>query len=71
MEEKYAQAIMRDMIRDGWPEQGRPEQSVYAIRLAGEVAVQYPTTLFSVVYVGEGNASAACTNIQTGSLVCS
>jgi hypothetical protein len=56
LREKYAQSIMRDMIGDLWPVQRRPNQSVYAIRLLGDVAVQYPTRFSPVVYVGEGSA---------------
>lgn len=56
LSEKHAQAIIRDMIGDGWPAQGRPEQSVYSIRLVGDVAVNYPAGFSPVIYVGEGNA---------------
>jgi hypothetical protein len=55
--EKYAKTIMRDIMKEQWPEQDRPEKCVYIVRLRGEVAVQYPSKRFSpVVYVGEGNA---------------
>lgn len=56
LEPKYAQAIMRDILRDSWPEQRRWKQSVYSIRLVGEVAVHYPRSFSPVVYIGEGNA---------------
>lgn len=56
LSEKHAQAIMRDIIRDEWPEQKRPAQSVYTIRLAGGVAVSYVNGVSPVVYIGEGNA---------------
>ncbi len=56
LREKHAQKIMRDIIRDGWPGQKRPKQSVYAIRLAGEVAVAYKRSFSPVTYIGEGNA---------------
>lgn len=54
--EKHAQAIVRDILRDEWPVQRRPKQSVYAIRLVGEVAVSYPLGFSPVTYIGEGNA---------------
>jgi hypothetical protein len=53
---KHAKSIMRDVVRDGWPVQRRPKQSVYVIRLIGEVAVAYPNRFSPVIYVGEGNA---------------
>lgn len=56
LSEKHAQAIVRDILRDGWPSQARPKQSVYAIRLLGQVAVSYPKAFSPVVYIGEGNA---------------
>lgn len=56
LSEKHAQAIVRDILRDGWPEQRRPKQSVYSIRLVGEVAVAYPKAFSPVTYIGEGNA---------------
>ena len=56
LELKYVQSVMRDKVRDGWPEQRRPDQSVYVIRLFGEVAVTYPMEFSPVIYVGEGNA---------------
>lgn len=55
---KHAQAIVRDILRDGWPSQRRPTQSVYSIRLTGEVAVAYPKGISPAIYVGEGNAFA-------------
>ncbi|MEO7733096.1 MAG: hypothetical protein ABIY55_19190 [Kofleriaceae bacterium] len=56
LELKHAQSVMRDKVRDAWPEQKRRAQSVYVIRLAGEVAVKYPNDFSPVIYVGEGNA---------------
>lgn len=47
---------MRDIIREGWPSQRRPQQSVYSIRLVGDVAIAYPGGFSPVAYVGEGNA---------------
>lgn len=56
LSEKHAVAIVRDILRDGWPTQVRPKQSVYSIRLVGEVAVAYPLGFSPVAYIGEGNA---------------
>ena len=53
---EYALPVMRRIVRRGWPLQRRPKQSVYTIRLVGDVAVGYPTQFSPVVYVGEGNA---------------
>lgn len=56
MTEDQAQAIMRGIIREEWPEQKRPNQSVYVIRLVGDVAVAYRETFSPVIYIGRGNA---------------
>jgi len=56
VELKHAQSVMRDKVRDSWPAQRRPDQSVYVIRLVGEVAVAYPAVFSPVIYIGEGNA---------------
>jgi hypothetical protein len=56
LSERHAQSIMRDLVRDQWPTQRRPEQSVYVIRLNGNVAAAYPRDFSPVIYVGEGNA---------------
>ncbi|MFY0525859.1 hypothetical protein ACN28I_22840 [Archangium gephyra] len=56
LSEKHAQSIMRDIIRDNWPELRRPDQCVYVIRLVGQVAASYPLDFSPVIYVGEGNA---------------
>lgn len=56
LSERHAKAIMRDIIRDGWPESRRPRQCIYVIRLTGVVAVDYPGGFSPVVYVGEGDA---------------
>lgn len=56
LSENYAKAIMRDIIREEWPENRRPQQCVYVIRLTGVVAVAYPYRFSPVVYIGEGTA---------------
>lgn len=57
LDENHALLIMRDLIRQRWPEQTRPKQCVYVIRLAGHFAVQYPKDFSPVIYIGEGSAS--------------
>lgn len=56
LNEKHAQSIMRDIVRDGWPRQRRPKQSVYVIRLVGDVAIAYKQRFSPVTYIGQGNA---------------
>jgi hypothetical protein len=51
-----AQQVIRSLIRENWPDQARPDQSVYSIRVVGEVAIAYGETHSPVVYIGEGNA---------------
>jgi hypothetical protein len=52
----YAVPIVRQLLRDQWPEVRRPTQCVYVIRLRGEVSVAYGSTHSPVVYIGEGSA---------------
>jgi hypothetical protein len=56
LNEQYARPIMRNIIGDKWPQNRRPEQCVYVIRLIGDVAAAYPKDFSPVIYVGEGNA---------------
>lgn len=53
---QYARSIMRSIIGDKWPQNRRPAQCVYVIRLIGDVAAAYPKDFSPVIYVGEGNA---------------
>ncbi len=57
LESRHATRIMREMIRDTWPEIRRPEQCVYVIRLIGEVAPRYPIKTCPTIYIGEGKAA--------------
>ena len=52
----YAVPIIREMLKDQWPEIRRPSQCVYVVRLRGEVAVSYGERHSPVIYIGEGNA---------------
>jgi hypothetical protein len=51
-----ATAVLQMRIRDEWPEgAGYPEQTVYVVRLDGDVAVRYERRWSPVIYIGEGN----------------
>lgn len=61
VDRKYALAIVRELIREQWPDQRRGGQCVYVVRLTGDFAVHYPKRHSPVIYIGEGDAYARVT----------
>lgn len=56
VDETRALLITKSLLKENWPNIGRPNKCVYIIRLSGDFAVQYPRDFSPVIYVGEGAA---------------
>jgi hypothetical protein len=53
---KHSIPIIRELIKESWPEVRREKQCVYIIRLRGAVSIAYGAEHSPVIYIGEGNA---------------